>query len=67
MAFWLGEDIDDFSLYLASLMQKLEMFDDDDINKERAVKNLLHIFLNTYTKVAQSSDEDDAGPLCAHD
>lgn len=33
-------------------MQKLEMFGDDDINKERAVEKLLRVALDKYTQVA---------------
>jgi len=52
LAFRPGEDIDDFSLRIASLMQKLEMFGDDDINEERAVEKLLRIVPDKYTQVA---------------
>ena len=52
MAFLPGEDIDEFSLRLTSLMQKLEMFGDDDINEERAVEKLLRIIPDKYTQVA---------------
>ena len=51
MAFLPSEDIDNFSLRLASLMQKLEMFGDDDINEEQAVEKLLHIVPDKYTQV----------------
>lgn len=35
-------DIDDFAFRLSGLMQKLEMFGDDDINEERTIEKLLH-------------------------
>jgi hypothetical protein len=51
LAFLPSEDIDNFSLRLASLMQKLEMFGDDDINEEQVVEKLLHIVPDKYTQV----------------
>ena len=52
LGFWPGEDIDDFSHRFASLMQNLEMFVNDNINEERAVKKLLCIILDKYTYIA---------------
>jgi hypothetical protein len=52
LAFWPGEDIDDFTLRLSILMQQLKRFGDDDVNKERAVEKLLLIVLDRYTQVA---------------
>jgi hypothetical protein len=52
LAFRPGEDIDDFTLHLSSLMQHLKQFHDDNINKVWAVEKLLRVVPDKYTQVA---------------
>jgi hypothetical protein len=51
LAFRPGEDIDDFTLRLSSLMQQLKRFGDDDV-EEWAVEKLLRIVPDKYTQLA---------------
>lgn len=39
LAFHPSGDVDDFAFCLSGLMQRLELYDDDDINEEKAYAN----------------------------
>ena len=44
-----GEDIDDFALYLNTLMQQLASYDNNDIDMERVVEKFLRVIPKKYS------------------
>jgi hypothetical protein len=51
MAFKLGEDVDDFTLRLNTLMQQLARYGDNDSDEERAVEKFLCAIPKKYSQV----------------
>jgi hypothetical protein len=54
LAFKTGEDVDDFTLCLNTLQQKMMQFSDDTYNKERAIEKLFWCIPEKYKHIARS-------------
>jgi hypothetical protein len=54
LTFMLGEDVDDFTLRLNTLQQKMVQFDDDTYSEERAIEKLFRCILKKYKQIACS-------------
>jgi hypothetical protein len=54
LTFMLGEDVDDFTLRLSTLQQKMVQFDDDTYSEERAIEKLFRCILKKYKHIACS-------------
>jgi hypothetical protein len=54
-AFKPGEDVDDFTLRLNTLQQKMVQFDDETYSEERAVEKLFRCIPEKYKQTARSS------------
>jgi hypothetical protein len=54
LAFKPGEDIDDFTLRLNTLQQKMVQFGDDTYSEERAMEKLFRCILEKYKQIARS-------------
>jgi hypothetical protein len=53
LAFKPGEDVDDFSLCLNTLQQKMVQFDDDTYGEERVVEKLFRCIPEKYKQIAR--------------
>jgi hypothetical protein len=51
LAFKSGEDVDDFTLCLNTLMQQLARYGDNDIDEERAIEKFLRVVPKKYSQV----------------
>jgi hypothetical protein len=54
LAFKPGEDVDDFTLCLNILQQKMVQFGDDTYGEERAIEKLFRCILEKYKQIARS-------------
>jgi hypothetical protein len=61
LAFKPGEDVDDFSLCLNTLQQKMVQFDDDTYGEERVVEKLFRCIPEKYKQIARLIDVDRIG------
>jgi hypothetical protein len=52
LAFKPGEDVDDFTLCLNTLMQQLAWYGNNDIDEERAIEKFLRVVPKKYSQVA---------------
>jgi hypothetical protein len=56
LAFYPGEDVDDFALRLSGLVQQLAWHDDGNIDEQKAVEKYLHVVPKKYTQIALSME-----------